>query len=69
MNAIVLVEMNTAIALYPSSVKEAINDKNLITKVIVEPERKSKAVVIWKKYKYMSNACQQFLEYIKVINS
>jgi len=68
MNAVVLVERNTGIALCPSSVKDAIKEKNLITKVIVEPEQKSRAVVIWKKYKYMSNACQQFLEYIKEVN-
>ena len=69
MNAVVLVERNTAIALCPSSVNYVINGKDIITKVIIEPKQRSKAAVIWKKHKYMSNACQRFLEYIKEINS
>lgn len=68
MNAIVLVERNTAIAICPSSVKNVIKGKNLITKVIINPKQKSKAVVVWKKYQYMSSACQRFLQYIKEVN-
>ena len=65
MSAIVLVRENTGVALCPLSAQNILASENLIYKEIVHPRVESSPVIIWKKYKYLSGAVNNFLGLVK----
>lgn len=65
MSAIVLVRENTGVALCPLSAKNILASENLVYKEIIHPRVESSPVIIWKKYKYVSGAVNNFLDLVK----
>lgn len=65
MSAIVLVRQGTGLALCPMTAKNILSDDTLVYKEIAHPAVTSSPVIIWKKYKYLSGAVNNFLVSIK----
>ena len=65
MSAIVLVRQKAGIALCPITAKNILSDDTLVYKKVVHPAVSSRSAIIWKKYKYLSCAANNFLISVK----
>lgn len=64
MNAVVLTEKNLGVAICPESAKFALENKNVVVKKIVNPNRESGVSLIWKKYMPLSSTIKEFIKFV-----